>query len=541
MFGQQMLAALEKSDADHLALLIPTLLQGLLNQQGALYQAQIDEVNAQILSLQASQTIQTARQQFYSSHAQQLDNDQEKSAIVNWQAEVQQYGSVMLLEGLATIMALVPDFDLGATGFGGTPHAKVSKYGGSNFTSSLGHGASTVRAGASSQDRQATIQHTLGGYQQRADLWNLQAQEASTTFQQLGNLIDAAKARLTVRTQQQADWQTTIANLQKQIDFMTGKFTNQQLYDWMSNTLYNLYLQAYNLAYGIAKGAEHCYRYELVLPNASFIQFNYWNSLYQGLLAGEGLMTDLLSMQSSYLSLNARRYEISRIYSLAKLKPLALIQLLQTGACDFSIDEPHFDEDYPGHYQRQLKRVSITVVYPSPGKNDNVSCTLTLVANKVRMNASLNLPYPETPPSNDPRFAYQYGAVQTIVTSQAQDDPGLFENQIHYQVTDPRYLPFEGAGAISDWHMELPSTNEIDVTTVGDVQIHLLYTALDGGPLLQQAAIASLAAKSQGSKMFMPPTISRPRPQTRPIRIRSRRGKASSRRRPTPTSCSLLH
>ena len=358
------------------------------------------------------------------------------------------------------------------------------------------------RAGASSQDRQATIQHTLGGYQQRADLWNLQAQEASTTFQQLGNLIDAAKARLTVRTQQQADWQTTIANLQKQIDFMTGKFTNQQLYDWMSNTLYNLYLQAYNLAYGIAKGAEHCYRYELVLPNASFIQFNYWNSLYQGLLAGEGLMTDLLSMQSSYLSLNARRYEISRIYSLAKLKPLALIQLLQTGACDFSIDEPHFDEDYPGHYQRQLKRVSITVVYPSPGKNDNVSCTLTLVANKVRMNASLNLPYPETPPGNDPRFAYQYGAVQTIVTSQAQDDPGLFENQIHYQVTDPRYLPFEGAGAISDWHMELPSTNEVDVTTVGDVQIHLLYTALDGGPLLQQAAIASLAAKSQGSKMF---------------------------------------
>ena len=114
------------------------------------------------------------------------------------------------------------------------------------------------------------------------------------------------------------------------------------------------------------------------------------------------------------------------------------------------LPETLFDADYPGHYQRQLKRVSVTLVYANPGKNDNVTCTLTLVSNQVRINTTLNTgggdPYAETPPGQDPRFAYQYGAVQTIATSQAQDDPGLFENQIHYQITDPRYLPFEGAG-----------------------------------------------------------------------------------------------
>jgi hypothetical protein len=60
-------------------------------------------------------------------------------------------------------------------------------------------------------------------------------------------------------------------------------------------------------------------------------------------------------------------YEISRIISLARLAPLSgtlppAIQLLQTGACDFALPETLFDADYPGHYQRQLKRVSVTLV-----------------------------------------------------------------------------------------------------------------------------------------------------------------------------------
>jgi hypothetical protein len=283
-----------------------------------------------------------------------------------------------------------------------------------------------------------------------------------------------------------------IDNLQQQIDFLTNKFTNSDLYDWMVSKLSDVYFQSYRMAYAMAKRAERDYQYELALPNATFIQFGYWDSLHKGLLAGESLMTDLLRMQASYLDLNVRRYEISRIISMATLPPIQgaaqppIVQLLQTGACDFELPESLYDNDYPGQYQRQLKRVSVTVVYSNPGKNDNVLCTLTLVKNQVRMNTNLNTgggdPYAETPVGNDPRFAYQYGAVQTIVTSQAQDDPGLFENQIHYQITDPRYLPFEGAGAISDWHLELPPNNQIDIASVSDVLIHVLYTSLDGGP-----------------------------------------------------------
>jgi hypothetical protein len=50
---------------------------------------------------------------------------------------------------------------------------------------------------------------------------------------------------------------------------------------------------------------------------------------------------------------------------------------------------------------------------------------------------------------DDPRFIDDYSSIQLIVTSGAQADTGLFEANLR----DERYLPFEGAGAIS--RMEL--------------------------------------------------------------------------------------
>jgi hypothetical protein len=57
------------------------------------------------------------------------------------------------------------------------------------------------------------------------------------------------------------------------------------------------------------------------------------------------------------------------------------------------------------------------------------------------------------------------------------------------------YLPFENAGAVSAWHFELPSANnEIDLSAVSDLVLHLYYTALDGGDALKTAAQAESAA-----------------------------------------------
>jgi hypothetical protein len=334
-----------------------------------------------------------------------------------------------------------------------------------------------------------------GKYQHISDDLNQKLVETNIDITRTNSQIAGAKLALQIAQQNQVNHQEQIDNLQKQIDFLTTKFTNQDLYDWMVGKLADIYFQSYQLAYSLCKRVERCYRYELGITESSFINFGYWDSLNKGLLAGETLNHDLRRMQASYLEQNSRRFEINRYISLRTLDPKALITLLQSGACDIELLESLFDGDYPGHYQRRIYRVSLTVAYPYKQLFDNVMGTLTLVKNSVRISTDLGSGYRRPQAGNDPRFVDNYGAVpQKIVLSNGQDDPGLFLTAIDENLTDQRYLPFEGAGVISSWHLELPAANnEIDLSGIEDVIIHLYYTALDGGDALKQAVEADNA------------------------------------------------
>jgi Tc toxin complex TcA C-terminal TcB-binding domain len=92
--------------------------------------------------------------------------------------------------------------------------------------------------------------------------------------------------------------------------------------------------------------------------------------------------------------------------------------------------------------------------------------------------------------SDDARFNDYYGTMQSIVTSSAQADSGLFETNLR----DERYLPFEGAGiAGSQWQFTLPSeVKQFDFDTITDVVVHVRYTAREGGELLKAAAVQNL-------------------------------------------------
>src|SRR5579859_1537056 len=76
--------------------------------------------------------------------------------------------------------------------------------------------------------------------------------------------------------------------------------------------------------------------------------------------------------------------------------------------------------------------------------------------------------------TDDDRFADYAGAVQSIVTSTASNDSGMFETDLH----EDRFLPFEGTGAVSKWKLDLPSSYPaFDYSTISDVILHIRYTA----------------------------------------------------------------
>lgn len=492
-YGAQLLTALEKKDAEALAVLLATQQRDLSQLQSQIYDAKAAQAQSQIDALNQSLSLAQSRYDFYNEKATASMNAGEVLATGLSIASAYLKTVQAITLGIASGLYLIPRFMIGGAGFGGTPTANAST-GGDAAGSAGKEAADATGTIAEALDKNASL---IESFLKRADdqeAAGQTAKEAQIQMDQIKAQIIGAQLAQQIATIEQSNHQAQIAQLEQELEFMQAKFSSADLYDWLVGKLSDTYFQSYRLAYAMAKRAERCYRYELGLIDSSFVTFGYWDSLKKGLFAGDALAQDLRRMQSSYFELNARRFEISRYVSLAELDPTAFVALLRTGNGQFSLPETFFDGDYPGHYQRRLTRVSITVMSPDASATTNIKCTLTLTGSSVRLTPDLTPGYARTGPS-DTRFSDRFGAVQRIVTGNAQDDPGLFQTSITDNLADPRYLPFEGAGAISTWQLELPAgNNELDLSSVTDVRLHLFYTALDGGDTLKQAAREAFTA-----------------------------------------------
>jgi hypothetical protein len=250
------------------------------------------------------------------------------------------------------------------------------------------------------------------------------------------------------------------------------KFSSESLYGWMESQLAGLYFSAYQLAYDLAKKAERAYQFELGDSSTSFVQFGHWDNLRKGLLSGERLSQNLRRLEAAHLEKNRRELEITKHVSLRQLDPLALMALRIEGECEFEVPEVLFDLDFPGHYFRRIKSVSISIPCVV-GPYSSVSGTLTLMSSKLRDDYKFSGDY-----SDVDNYQSSYLPTQSIATSSGQNDSGVFELNFR----DERYLPFEGAGVISRWRFKLPKDfKPFDYDTISDVILHFRYTARDGG------------------------------------------------------------
>jgi len=399
-------------------------------------------------------------------------------------------------EALAGIFNLFPvvkghiqPFGVGAsTSFGG-PQLGAA-------TSALAKVAQTIGLIYSLEAAQAS---KMASYIRRQQEWVMQANLAAREIIGLDKQIIAAKIREQIAQKDLDNHRRQIRNAEEVERFLQSKFTGEELYQWMKEQLVLIYKQSYQLATDMAKQAEKAYRFELGKSVSNFIQNNYWNNTFEGLTAGEKLHLSLKQMEKSYLEENRRDYELTKHVSLAMLHPEALLRLKQNGKCEFTLPEELFDLDYPGHYFRRIKSVSISI--PSvAGPHTTVSATLRLLRNSLRINTALNESNEyrrnhadDEALLDDSRFVEYSIPFKAIATSSAQNDSGVFELNFR----DERYLPYEGAGVISTWQLEMPDqVRQFDYKTISDVIVHLRYTARDGGGTLRNNAQTGLKARS---------------------------------------------
>ena len=313
----------------------------------------------------------------------------------------------------------------------------------------------------------------------------MQANAAGYEIKQIDKQILSQQIRINIANQEITNQQKQIDHSQEVEEFLKNKYTNDELYSWMRGSLKTLYHQVYSLAYELAKKAEKVYRFERGLTTSNFIQAGYWDAGRDGLMAGEQLYVGLKQLETAYQEQRGYDYEVTKHVSLRQVNPLAILQLKETGKCEFVVPEVLFDIDYPGHYKRRIKSVSLSIPCIA-GPYTGLNATLRLLENKFRNTAIAKdaNDYSEKSEESDERFNSFIIPINAIAASSGQNDSGMFE----LNFKDERYLPFEGAGAISKWRLELPDFRQFDYDTISDVIMHVRYTANEGGERLKKAA-----------------------------------------------------
>jgi hypothetical protein len=350
--------------------------------------------------------------------------------------------------------------------------------------SAVGDSLALIATNASFWERRAGL---IAGWQRRRDEWVQQSKTTAEEIRQIDKQLVALEIRKQIAEKE-------VANHRKQIEFTSNvddflrhlKFTGERLYAWMESQLAAVHFSAYQLAYDLARRAERAFRFELGDDGASFVRFGHWDNLRKGLLAGERLGSDLRRMEAAHLVQNRRELEITKHVSLRQLDALALLDLRTNGECEFELSEELFDLDFPGHYFRRLKSVSISVPCVV-GPYSGVSGTLTLLSSRVREKSVATGDY-----ADEANYRSGFLPLQSIATSSGQNDGGVFELNFR----DERYLPFEGAGAMSRWRFSLPMDfPAFDHDTISDVILHVRYTARAGGEQLRARASQGLVER----------------------------------------------
>ncbi len=503
--GAALLAALEKQDAEALALLRATQEASLLQAMQQMKQYAVQEASATAASLNDSLALTTARQQWYQSLIKTGLTPYENQYLGSLQsADTFQQKSQSASEA-ATLAALLPNFDLGVSGLGSP--VVTATFGGAQLAALATFKAKIFEAEAAEQTYQATRSSIMGQWDRRSSEWGFYLAQATQEMVQINDQMTAAGFRVQIAEADQANLTLQIQNAQAVQTFLQSKYTNTELYSWMVTQISTVFFQCYQMAYDLATQAEVGFRFERGLTTSSYIQFGYWDSLKKGLMCGERLYTDLKRMELAYLQTDLREYEITKAISLVLFDPWALINLKTSGQCFVSLPEAYLDQDYPGHYFRRIKTVSLTIPCVT-GPYTSVNCTLTLLNSRVRVD---NTASSKADFASDAHFVTNYAATQSIATSTAQNDPGLF--RVNFD--DERYLPFEGAGVISTWQIDLPiDCNAFDFDSITDVVMSLRYTSRYGGDGLRDLARQSALLPARPGQAVPGTATPFPAPQT---------------------------
>ncbi|MDO4272267.1 MAG: neuraminidase-like domain-containing protein [Eubacteriales bacterium] len=467
--GTQLLAALEKQDGEELLALRSVQERILLDTMTYAKEQQAEEARKALEALNKGADSVSYRKDYYKQLYYDNLSALETDSVDMMYSALSSQKVAMMIRGVAVAGYLAPNI----FGFAA---------GGMQFGDAVSMGAQVAEGVAGVLTHTANTINTVAQYERRREEWENQRKLAEYEEQQITEQKKSINARIAALEQEVLIHEKNISQAREYAEFLEKKFTGQELYRWMQGRLSSLYYQTYRLALQAALQAQNTYQNELACDDR-FITYDYFDSLKKGLLAGEGLLLSLGQMEKAYLEKSRRELEIEKTVSLLHLNPEGFLNFkwggagIEKGELHFALSEKLFDFDYPGHYLRRIKSVSVTIPAVA-GPYQNIHATLTQESSMIVMKPdSMAVRHALEPdkyeaPAGTVRENWMSG--QKIAVSKGMDDNGLFV----LDFKDERYLPFECSGAVSRWVFRMPpETNRIDFDSISDIILTVRYTA----------------------------------------------------------------
>ncbi len=341
--------------------------------------------------------------------------------------------------------------------------------------------ANPAKSIAQAASATASVLQFYASQERREQEWKLQLYLARHDIRIGNQHIKISKDHIRVVGQERTIAEMQAEHAEATAEFLATKFTNAELYEWMSQVLEGVYSFFLQEASSTARLAENQLAFERQDAPPPFIQHDYWEAPLgmetlgsgdgkgpdrRGLTGGTRLLQDIYQLDQYAFDTDERKLQLTKTISLASMAPAEFQRFRETGVIPFSTVLKMFDQDFPGHYLRLIKQVRTTVIALIP-PIDGIKATLSTTGiSRVVIQGEGAFTTVETirPP-------------KSIALSSPTNATGLFEltPQQHEKL-----LPFEGMGVDASWELQLPkAANLFDFNTIADVLVTIDYTALN--------------------------------------------------------------
>jgi hypothetical protein len=488
----QMLSALEKRDFEHYTLLKARQELNLAQAEVRLQDLRVKEADGGVTLAELQRERAQIQVDTYEDWLQKGLNQCENEMIKAYQdVAAAQKGAAEATHRIQEKAALLSSFELGRlAGSAGGPVGVFT--GASVFAANLN--IDMYLLSQLNEDTKKAIDATLAAqiasinaaHERRKDEWQLQKRLAEQD-RKIGEQEEKiAKDHVEVVKQEKSIAENKVKNANEGIEFLTNKFTNEELYDWMSGVLEGVYRFFLQQATSMAKLAENQLAFQRQEVPPAFIQADYWQMPSEGTTAGSTdgkapdrrgltgsarLLQDIYQLDQYAFETDKRKLQLVKVLSLSRFAPFEFQQFRETGVLTFATPIEMFDRDFPGHYLRLIKRVRTSVIALVPPTQGIHATLSTAGLSRVVIGPEV---FQTVPIRRDPEL---------VALSSPMNSTGLFE----LEPQSDMLLPFEGNGVESTWEFRMPrAANLFDYRTIADVLITIEYTALNSFDYCQQ-------------------------------------------------------